>query len=103
MRNTERIIHSRSTEMNHIVSSDSSDTLENYFHLPLTYLQEVMEQTSIFLVRYNGRWMKINSREFEPERMTTDIAWMQIKEGLTPEEAYRRWFELQRRISRVLK
>jgi len=47
--------------------------------------------------------MKIHSREFEPERMTTDIAWMQIKEGLTPEEAYRRWFKLQRRISRVLK
>jgi len=89
--------------MNYIVSSDSSDTFEDYFHLPLTYLQELMEQTSIFLVRYNGRWMKISSREFEPERMTTDVAWMQIKEGLTPEEAYRRWFELQRRISRVLK
>jgi hypothetical protein len=86
-----------------VIYSDSSDPLNNDFHLPLTYLQEVMEQTSIFLVRYNGRWMKINSREFEPERMTTDIAWMQIKEGLTPEEAYRRWFELQRRISRVLK
>jgi hypothetical protein len=86
-----------------IVYSDSSDTLDDYFHLPLTYLQELMEQPSIFLVRYNGRWMKIHSREFEPERMTTDIAWAQIKEGLTPEEAYRRWFELQRRISRVLK
>ena len=35
--------------------------------------------------------------------MTTDVAWIQIKEGVTPEEAYRRWFELQRRISRVLK
>ena len=35
--------------------------------------------------------------------MTSDIAWMQIKEGIGAEEAYRRWFELQRRISRVLK
>jgi hypothetical protein len=35
--------------------------------------------------------------------MTTDVAWMQIKENITAEEAYRRWFELQRRISRVLK
>jgi hypothetical protein len=35
--------------------------------------------------------------------MTTDVAWMQIKEDISPEEAYRRWFELQRRISRVLK
>jgi hypothetical protein len=60
-------------------------------------------ESPIFLVRYNGHWMKIHSREFEPERMTTDIAWMQIKEGITPEEAYRRWFEKQRRISRVLK
>lgn len=103
MGDTERVIHSRRREMYCIVYSDSSDTLNNDFHLPLTYLQELMEQPSIFLVRYNGRWMKIHSREFEPERMTTDIAWMQIKEGLTPEEAYRRWFELQRRISRVLK
>jgi hypothetical protein len=47
--------------------------------------------------------MKIHSRPFEPERMTTDIAWSQIKEGLAPQEAYRRWFEKQRRISRVLK
>jgi len=62
-----------------------------------------MEPTSIFLVRYNGRWIKIQPRPFEPERMTTDIAWMQIKEDISSEEAYRRWFELQRRISRVLK
>ena len=62
-----------------------------------------MEQTSIFIVRYNGNFIQIHSRPFEPERMTTDVAWMQIKEGISPEEAYRRWFELQRRISRVLK
>jgi len=60
-------------------------------------------ESPVFLVRYNGTWMKIHSRPFEPERMTTDIAWSQIKEGLTPQEAYRRWFEKQRRISRVLK
>jgi hypothetical protein len=62
-----------------------------------------METASIFLVRYNGRWVKIQPRLFEPERMTTDIAWIQIKEEVSVEEAYRRWFELQRRISRVLK
>jgi hypothetical protein len=70
--------------------------------LKTTPLQETMEG-STFLVRYNGNWIQIHSRPFEPERMTTDVAWMQIKEGLSPEEAYRRWFELQRRISRVLK
>jgi hypothetical protein len=62
-----------------------------------------METTSIFLVRHNGRWIKIHPRLFEPERMTADIAWMQIKEKISAEEAYLRWFELQRRISRVLK
>ena len=62
-----------------------------------------MEATSILLVRYNGRWVTIHPRPFEPERMTTDVAWMQIKESIDTEEAYRRWFELQRRISRVLK
>jgi hypothetical protein len=70
--------------------------------LKTTNLQETMEG-STFLVRYNGNWIQIHSRPFEPERMTTDVAWMQIKAGISPEEAYRRWFELQRRISRVLK
>ena len=57
---------------------------------------------SVYLVRYNGKLMTIRTRPFEPERMSTDIAWIQIKEGLLPEEAYRKWFEIQRRISRLL-
>jgi hypothetical protein len=57
---------------------------------------------STYVVRYNGKWFQIKSKPYEPERMTTDIAWIQIKEGCTPEEAYRRWFETQRRISHVL-
>lgn len=56
----------------------------------------------VYLVRYNGKLITIRGRPFEPERMTTDIAWIQIKEGLAPEEAYRKWFEIQRRISRLL-
>jgi hypothetical protein len=32
--------------------------------------------------------------------MTTDIAWIQIKEELSAEEAYRIWYEKQRTISR---
>jgi hypothetical protein len=54
------------------------------------------------LVRCNGKFYKIQVRPYEPERMTTDIAWLQIKEGLTAEQAYVRWFEEQRKISRVL-
>jgi hypothetical protein len=56
----------------------------------------------VYLVRFEGRWFRISPKPFEPERMTTDIAWLQIKEGLAPAEAYRRWFEDQRRISRLL-
>jgi hypothetical protein len=55
-----------------------------------------------YLIRYNGKWARIRPRPFEPERMTTDIAWLQIKEGMTPGEAYRAWFEMQRKISRLL-
>ena len=54
------------------------------------------------LVRYNGKWYTIQPKPNEPERMTTDIAWIQIKEGCTPEEAYRKWFETQRKLSRIL-
>jgi len=53
------------------------------------------------VVRYNGKLYDIRPRPFEPERMTVDIAWIQIKEGVPPEVAYRIWFERQRRISRV--
>lgn len=55
-----------------------------------------------FLVRFRGRWVEIHPRPFEPERMTTDIAWLQIKEGLSAEDAYRKWFEMQRKLSRLL-
>jgi len=55
-----------------------------------------------YVVRFNGQMVVIKPRYYEPERMTTDIAWIQIKEGVSPEEAYRRWFEKQRKISHVL-
>ena len=55
-----------------------------------------------YLVRYQGKWIEIQPKEYEPERMTTDIAWIQIKEELSPQDAYRKWFEAQRKISRFL-
>jgi hypothetical protein len=55
-----------------------------------------------FAVRYNGKWFVIEPREFEPERQSMDIAWIQIKEGVDAPEAYRRWFETQRKITRLL-
>jgi hypothetical protein len=51
-------------------------------------------------VRFRGRWVKISPRPYEPERMTTDVAWIQLKEEVSPEEAYRLWYEKQRTISR---
>jgi len=56
---------------------------------------------SSFLVRYQGVWQMITPKPYEPERMTTDIAWIQIKEGVSSREAYRLWFERQRRISHL--
>jgi hypothetical protein len=53
-----------------------------------------------FVVRHDGRWMEIHPRLYEPERMTTDVAWLQLKEGVSSQEAYRLWFERQRTISR---
>ena len=61
-----------------------------------------MNRNSVFLVRYNNQWKTIQIKPFEPERMSTDVAWIQIKEQVSPEEAYRMWFELQRKISRLL-
>jgi hypothetical protein len=55
-----------------------------------------------FLVRFQGKWFEIQPKAYEPERMTADIAWIQMKEGVRAEEAYRRWFERQRKLSRLL-
>lgn len=59
-------------------------------------------ESKTYLVRYNGKWFAIKSKPYEPERMTTDIAWLQIKENLTPQEAYRKWCKEQRNISQLL-
>jgi hypothetical protein len=63
---------------------------------------EEIRFTRTYLVRYNGKWFRVQTKPFEPERMTTDIAWLQIKEQLTPQEAYRKWFKEQRNISQLL-
>lgn len=55
-----------------------------------------------FLVRFQGKWFEIDPKPYEPERMTTDVAWIQIRESLSPEQAYVVWFERQRKLSRLL-
>ena len=55
-----------------------------------------------YLVRFLGKWIEIQPKPYEPERMTTDIAWLQIRYGVDPATAYRMWFEKQRKLSRLL-
>lgn len=54
------------------------------------------------LVRNNGKWHIIEPKEYEPERQTLEIAWKQIKDGMTPEESYRIWYAEQKEIRKVL-
>jgi len=71
--------------------------LLSYFLFPFT--PRVKHTT--MLVRYRGKWFTIHPRPYEPERMTTDVAWIQMKEGVDAPTAYRLWFERQRKISHL--
>jgi hypothetical protein len=54
-------------------------------------------------IRYRGKWYRINPKPYEPERQTSEIAWMLVREPLVlKEEAYRKYFEKQRLESKVL-
>ena len=55
-----------------------------------------------YLVRYKGTFYSIKPKPYEPERMTTDVAWIQLRESVDASTAYRRWFEKQRKLSRLL-
>jgi len=69
---------------------------KSHFHLPIIFF--VMG----FLIRFCGKWYEIHPKPYEPERMTLDIAWIQIRDGVSAKEAYQRWFEQQRKLSRIL-
>ena len=53
-------------------------------------------------VRYNGKWYAVVAKPYEPERQTYQVAWSQILSGITAEEAYRKYFELLRKESKLL-
>jgi hypothetical protein len=55
-----------------------------------------------YLVRFLGKWYEITPRPYEPERMTTDVAWLQILRGYDAPTAYRAWVTTQRKLSRLL-
>jgi len=54
-------------------------------------------------VRYNGRWIKIVPKPYEPERQTHDIAWsMVLNPKLSPAWAYRIWYVSEQENAKVL-
>jgi hypothetical protein len=54
------------------------------------------------IIRYKGKWYKISKKPYEPETQTIQVAWRQIRDRNTPEEAYRKFFENQREEARIL-
>lgn len=58
--------------------------------------------SSMDIIRYKGKWYKINKKPYEPETQTIQVAWRQVRDQNTPEEAYRKFFENQREEARIL-
>jgi hypothetical protein len=49
-----------------------------------------------------GEWFKITPKLYEPEKQSVGISWLQIKNKITPEEGYRRYFQKQREEAKIL-
>ena len=54
------------------------------------------------IIRFNGQWFQIHAKPYEPERQTIEIAWLMVKNSITPQEAYRKWFATERNNAKVL-
>lgn len=61
-----------------------------------------LTNSSMDIIRYKGKWYKINKKPYEPETQTIQVAWRQVRDQNTPEEAYRKFFENQREEARIL-
>jgi len=53
------------------------------------------------VVRYQGNWIGIKAKPYEPERQTAEISWSIIR-GLSSAEAYRKWFAKEQENAKVL-
>jgi len=53
-------------------------------------------------VRFQGKWYGIAKKQYEPERQTYEIAWNQIQNNKTPQEAYREWFLNEQKNAKLL-
>jgi len=98
MRHAHPVVSRHACVVNPVIDRNPKKNLAREFHLLLPYILHAMNP----VIRFHSRWMEIRPRPYEPERMTTDVAWIQMKEEVSPEEAYRIWYEKQRRISRFL-
>lgn len=55
------------------------------------------------ILRYNRKWYKVTPKAYEPERQTSQIAWLQIRQpALTTQDAYRKFYEKQRSDAKIL-
>ena len=54
------------------------------------------------IIRYKGKWYKVNPKPYEPEKQTAEIVWLQLREPITPAEAYVNFFKKQREDARIL-
>jgi|LauGreDrversion4_2_1035121.scaffolds.fasta_scaffold47866_6 hypothetical protein len=54
-------------------------------------------------IRYQGKWLKIKAKPYEPETQTAKVAWEQIRDpSIGPEDAYRKYYETQRKEVKIL-
>jgi len=55
------------------------------------------------IVRFEGKWYKINPKQYEPEMQTTRVAWAMIREPMiVKEDVYIKYFDTQRKEAKVL-
>jgi lipocalin len=55
------------------------------------------------MLRYSGKWYRINAKPYEPERQSQSIGWAQIKEpNAIIQDLYIQYFEKQRREAKIL-
>ena len=55
------------------------------------------------MLRYSGKWYRINAKPYEPERQTHTVAWNQIREPvIVTEDVYIKYFEKQRQEAKIL-
>ena len=51
---------------------------------------------------YNGQWYSVKTKPYEPEIQSVKVAWLQIKNKMTPQEAYVEFFKKQREEAKIL-